>query len=104
MPAPNLLGRHRTTGEQIVACGTPTATHGINQHSTLDRLTPVPQKQNKTKQNNKQGTEKDTQQRRWGCIEHTREGARSCSPQEILVNKACKSSQQASPSTGERRR
>jgi hypothetical protein len=71
-----------------VARGTPTATPGINQHNPLDRLTPtLPKKtqpnketKNKTKKtlNNKQGTEKDMQQReRVGCFEHTGEGERN---------------------------
>jgi hypothetical protein len=39
MLAPNLLGRCRSTGEQISSI--PIATPGINQHSPLDRLTPT---------------------------------------------------------------
>jgi hypothetical protein len=83
----------------------PTVTTGINQHSPLDRLTPAPHIHTQ-KLNNRQGTEKDRQQRGQGVLSAPEkgEGARSCSPGELLVNKACKSSQQASPSTRKRRR
>jgi hypothetical protein len=85
-----------------MACGTPTANPGINQHSSLDRLIPTSQK----KLNNKQGTEKDMQQRVWDAVSEPEKGgrARSCTPRELLVNKACNNSWQASPSTGEGKR
>jgi hypothetical protein len=65
MPASNLLGRHRPTGEQI--SNTPTATPGVNLHSPLDRLTFAPPHTQKN-MNNKQRTEKDMQQRGWGAL------------------------------------
>jgi hypothetical protein len=48
MPAPNLLGRCRPTGERIRGTCIPIATLVINQHSYLDKVT-LPCK--KTKQN-----------------------------------------------------
>jgi hypothetical protein len=72
MPAPNLVGRCRTKGEQKVAHGIPTDILGINEHSSLDRLTPCPTKKKKKKKKKtrvfKQGTEKDTQQKRQGAL------------------------------------
>jgi hypothetical protein len=66
----------RPTGEHQVSCGIPTATPGINQHSSLDRLTPCPEK-NKTKNlNNKQGTEKEHKAEGSGCCKCTRERGR----------------------------
>jgi hypothetical protein len=40
----------RPTGEQQASCGIPSANHGIKQHSSLDRLTPLPHKKQKQKQ------------------------------------------------------
>jgi hypothetical protein len=48
----------------------PTATHGIHQHSLLDRLT---HRLAKKKLNNKQGTEMEHPTERAGCSKHTRE-------------------------------
>jgi hypothetical protein len=62
----------RSTGEQQASRDTPTATPGINQHSTLDRLTPPhPAKKNK------QGTEKEHAAEGAGCWKHTGEGRRA---------------------------
>jgi hypothetical protein len=58
-----------------VACGIPTATPEINQHSLLDRLSPPPHK--KKNLNNKQGTEKEHAAEGVGCSKCTREGGRS---------------------------
>jgi hypothetical protein len=73
MPAPNLLGRCRTTGEQISSTGIPTPTPGINQHSPLDSLTPALQK--KKCIINKEL--KRTCSRGAGCTECTREEDKS---------------------------
>jgi hypothetical protein len=56
--------------------------------------------------NNKQQTKKNMQQRGQGALSTPEKGgeARSCCPCELSVNKACKSSQQASPSIREGRR
>jgi hypothetical protein len=70
----------------------PQPTPGINQHSPPDRLSPAPQKKNL---NNKQGTEKDMQQREQDAFS-TREkwgGARSWAPHDLSVSRACNSRQ-----------
>jgi hypothetical protein len=60
-----------------VACSIPTATPGINQHNSLDRLNPALQKKKKKKQlNNKQGSEKEHAAEGAGCHKRTREGGR----------------------------
>jgi hypothetical protein len=100
MPAPNLLGRCRPTGEQISGMWYSTATPGINQHSPLDRLTSIPQKKNL---DNEQRTEKNTQQRGQGTLSAPEKGrwARSWTPHNHSVNKAWRSWWPTSCCTGE---
>jgi hypothetical protein len=47
---------------------------GINQHGPLERLAPAPQKKKNKSLNNKQGTEKDTQQRWQGTLRASEKG------------------------------
>jgi hypothetical protein len=72
MLAPNLLGRHRPTGEQISSTWYSYSHSRINQQSPLDRLNFAPQK--KKKLSNKQRTEKDMQQSGPGALSTPGEG------------------------------
>jgi hypothetical protein len=91
MPAPNLLGRCRPTGEQISNMHIPTATPGINQNSPLDRRTNAPH----TQKNWIINTGKGTCSRGVGCSESTGAGGgtRSCTLLKLLVNKDWKGKQ-----------
>jgi hypothetical protein len=73
--APNLLGRHGPTGEQISSPWYSKSYPGINQHSPLDRLTTVPLKKKK-KTNDKQETEKEHAAEVVECSECMGQGGR----------------------------
>jgi hypothetical protein len=73
MQSPNLLGKHRPTGEQISGMQNSHSYPWDKPAYTPDRLTSNPQK----KLNNKQGTEKEHAAEGAGCSEHTGEVGRS---------------------------
>jgi hypothetical protein len=103
-----MLRRYRPTSEQIRGtqyshshpCDKPTEPAGQTDPPKTNKQT---NKKPPKQLNSKQGTEKDTQQRGWGSLStpENGRGARICSPCEHSVNKARKSSWQASLSTGE---
>jgi hypothetical protein len=83
-PAPNLLERCRPTGKQIRGILYSHSHCWDKQHNLLDRLTPIPWKK---KLDDKQGTEKNTQQGTLSAPEK-RGGARSSTLCKLSVNKA----------------
>jgi hypothetical protein len=58
MPTPNLLGRHKTPGEQISGTQYSHRQPWDKSASPLDRLTPTQGKKEKSKLNNKQAAKK----------------------------------------------